>query len=71
MYAARDSPRYIPGGSANTAVCFIVAALALVVRLVHIHENKKLERAEAEGESTTPAEENNVGRRAFGFRYVY
>ncbi|ROV94741.1 hypothetical protein VMCG_08891 [Cytospora schulzeri] len=69
MYPMSTSPRYIPGGTANAVVCLLVALLALVLRFVHIRENRKLEILERE-----PADgENGVGghRRAVGFRYVY
>ena len=67
MYPKSDGPRYLAGGAAVAGICFIVAALAFVLRLVHIHENKKLERAEAEGLS--PEQVSGEARGA-GFRYV-
>lgn len=71
MYPGSAAPRFIPGGSANTAICLIVAGLALVLRFLHIRENKKLERAESEGHSDVPSEDGHVDRRAVGFRHVY
>lgn len=66
MYPASAAPQYVPGGSANSALCFFVAVLAFVIRLVHIRENKKLERAENEQVESG----GDVDRRAQGFRYV-
>lgn len=63
MYPSSDGPRYIAGGSANAAISVSVAALALVLRVIHQQENKKLEKAEAEI--------REGGRTANGFRYVY
>ncbi|KUI61564.1 hypothetical protein VP1G_08724 [Cytospora mali] len=54
MYPKSASPRYIPGGTANTVICLLVALMALVLRFVHIKENRKLEILErelADGES--------------------
>lgn len=69
MYPASTGPRYIPGGSANTVICLIVAGLALILRFVHIRENKKLEQAEVAARDGAVATE---GRRpAAGFRYIY
>lgn len=76
MYPKSNEPQYVPGGSANAAICVFVALLALVLRYVHIWENKKLERAERERteagnlDIATPGESDR-GRRAAGFRYVY
>lgn len=67
MYPISEAPRYIPGGSANAVVCLGVGLLALVLRWVHIRENRKLEVAEwGDGK-----EEEGVGMGAGGFRYVY
>lgn len=69
MYPSSASPRYIPGGTANTIICLVVALLALVLRFVHIRENKKLEEAERELAET--GVQTDADRRATGFRYVY
>lgn len=71
LYPGTDAPRYIPGGSANTAICVVVALLALLLRYVHIRENRKLERNEGEEHAHEPDEDGYVDRRAFGFRYIY
>ena len=74
MYPSSASPRYIPGGSANTVICVLVAVLALVLRYVHIRENRKLEALErdlADGEGGQAADGMGGDRRAVGFRYVY
>ncbi|EME78868.1 uncharacterized protein MYCFIDRAFT_205194 [Pseudocercospora fijiensis CIRAD86] len=68
MYPLSDRPRYLPGGAATAVICLLVAALAFVLRIVHIRENKKLEVAENEGISEAVPEEERRGR---GFRYVY
>lgn len=73
MYPATAAPRYIPGGSANTVICLMVALLALVLRFVHVKENKELERLE-DRELADGGQAGNGGsgdRRATGFRYVY
>jgi hypothetical protein len=67
MYPSTDGPRYLAGGAAIAGVCFLVAALAFTLRLVHIRENKKLEKAEAEG----VIDAQGLGAtRGHGFRYV-
>jgi hypothetical protein len=76
MYPASMGPRYIPGGSANAAVCVIVALLALTLRYVHKWENKKLDRAEQEQAASGEAGlkvpvEAAAGRAGARFRYVY
>ncbi|EHK98580.1 putative Uncharacterized transporter [Glarea lozoyensis 74030] len=48
MYPKSAGPRYIPGGSANAVICLLVAIFAVILRFVHIRENKKLEMVEAE-----------------------
>ncbi|KAL8403429.1 hypothetical protein RB594_008619 [Gaeumannomyces avenae] len=69
MYPISHAPRYIPGGSANTVICLVVAGLALALRFIHKKENRKLEAAEAEiGNGGVSAD---VDRRAVGFRYIY
>jgi len=67
MYPKSAAPQYVPGGSANAVVSLLVAAMALVLRWIHVRENKKLAARES-GEVT---EEGGVGSRAAGFRYVY
>lgn len=72
MYPSSTSPRYIPGGTANTVVCLLAALLALVLRLVHVRENRKLENLEvADGEGRLAGDGAGGDRRAVGFRYVY
>ncbi|KAM5341437.1 hypothetical protein ACJ41O_014468 [Fusarium nematophilum] len=76
MYPSTDGPQYIPGGSANAAICVVVALLALVLRYIHKRENKKLEQAENEAANMaqeggkTPAGLSDGAPRA-GFRYIY
>jgi hypothetical protein len=48
-------------------VCVVVALVALLLRFVHIRENKKLAAAEQEGADTAVTGD----RRGVGFRYVY
>ena len=69
MYPTPDGPRYIPGGSANACICFAVALVALLIRIILIRENKKLEKIENERFSATPGAGGLDGRAA-GFRYV-
>jgi hypothetical protein len=66
MYPASAAPRYVPGGSANAAICLLVGLMALLLRFVHIRENKKLERAESEHQESVDGPEE----RSVGFRYV-
>ena len=74
MYPSSTGPQYVPGGTTNSVVCLIVAALALLLRFLHIRENKKLEQVEREMEET-----GNVGAQhqmkadqpPVGFRYIY
>ncbi|KAH7309691.1 major facilitator superfamily domain-containing protein [Stachybotrys elegans] len=73
MYPASSGPQYIPGGSANAIICLVVAILALVLRFIHIKENKKLEQAEMEDSKYGGKEHTSEvpDKRAFGFRYIY
>jgi hypothetical protein len=66
MYPSTDSPRFIPGGSANAAICIVVAIIAFILRIIHIKENAKLERAELD----VAAGDTEPERRAVGFRYI-
>jgi HAMP domain-containing protein len=52
-------------------MCILTAVLALVLRFVHIRENKKLESAEQEVEGGKVAADATQERRAAGFRYIY
>jgi len=72
MYPIQDDPLYTPGNSASAGLCMLTALLALVLRYVHIRENKKLERAEQEAELNVEAGEKDTAT-ATGvprFRYV-
>ena len=73
MYPATAAPRYIPGGTANTVICLMVALLALVLRFVHVKENRELERLEERelADSGQAGTGDSGGRRTAGFRYVY
>lgn len=70
MYPSSAAPQYVPGGSANAAISVCVALLALLLRILHQRENKKLEKAEAEAAASGEAAEEQ-DRRGLGFRYVY
>ncbi|KAF6527342.1 hypothetical protein ACKRZS_004438 [Fusarium odoratissimum] len=76
MYPSKDGPQYTPGGSANAAICVIVALLALLLRYVHKWENKKLDKAEAEANAVA-TEDGKIdmaaatGTQRSGFRYIY
>lgn len=67
MYPISEAPQYVPGGSANAVISLGVGLMALLLRWVHVRENRKLEAYE-QGESN---EEDGVGRRVKGFRYVF
>ncbi|KAJ4168561.1 hypothetical protein NW754_010479 [Fusarium falciforme] len=76
LYPSSDSPQYRPGGSANAAICVVVALLALLLRYIHKWENKKLERAEGgqDKETGTGGKTNAGSNRQLpqpGFRYIY
>ncbi|KAL2212845.1 MFS general substrate transporter [Sarocladium strictum] len=71
MYPAKDEPQFVPGGSANAVICLLVAALAFVLRLIHIKENKKLEMAERDARpGDGEAGDTDPELRAEGFRYI-
>lgn len=70
MYPSSASPRYIPGGTANTIICLLVAVMAAVLRWVHLRENKKLEAAEEDAADAGDAKAGGE-RRVAGFRYIY
>ncbi|KAK0392926.1 hypothetical protein NLU13_2420 [Sarocladium strictum] len=72
MYPSEDEPQFIPGGSANAVICILVAALAFVLRLIHIKENKKLELAERQGHlgDGVAVGDTDPELRALGFRYI-
>ena len=72
MYDASTAPQYVPGGSVNAVICLVVSVIAIVLRIVHKRENKKLEKLEAEvAEDRVGAESTGGTRVAPGFRYVY
>jgi hypothetical protein len=73
MYPSSDSPRFIPGGTANTVICLLTAAVAGLLRWIHIRENKKLAQAEEEAAAAghpNVVEDHFQERRAPGFRYI-
>lgn len=72
MYPSKDEPQFVPGGSANAVICILVALIAFALRLIHIKENKKLERAEAEGHQGegVASGDTDPELRAVGFRYI-
>ncbi|KAJ5459536.1 uncharacterized protein N7458_001088 [Penicillium daleae] len=67
MWPSSSGPRYIPGGSATAAIALLVALIALVIRLVHMNMNRRLEAAET-SEDVPPGD--NLESRAVGFRYI-
>ncbi|RDW65061.1 hypothetical protein BP6252_10712 [Coleophoma cylindrospora] len=68
MYPSSDGPRYLGGGVAVAVICLVIAALAFVIRLVLIRENKKIAIAESEN---IDIDEINTEGRGIGFRYFY
>ncbi|KAJ5818075.1 hypothetical protein N7474_003666 [Penicillium riverlandense] len=70
MWPDSSGPRYIPGGSATAAIAFLVAVLALVIRLVHVRMNKRLEEAETAQGDLAAVGINDLESRAVGFRYI-
>ncbi|SPO07182.1 related to putative tartrate transporter [Cephalotrichum gorgonifer] len=74
MYPSSTGPQYIPGGTTNAVVCLIVATLALILRFIHIRENKRIEQAEREMEEMGNSEGQLTAVRDQpppGFRYIY
>lgn len=74
MYPSSTGPQYIPGGSTNAVVCLLVAALALILRFIHIRENRKLEKFEREAEEADREEGQAPvapDHPPTGFRYIY
>ncbi|KAI9371091.1 major facilitator superfamily domain-containing protein [Aspergillus egyptiacus] len=63
MWPESSGPRYVPGGSATAAVALLVAAMAFVIRSVHVRMNRRL----AERENTLSEEELEAPR---GFRFI-
>ncbi|KAI1110972.1 allantoate permease [Nemania sp. NC0429] len=68
MYPATDGPRYLAGGAATAGVAFLVAVMALVVRLVLIRDNKRL--AERDASEPEASAVNDPQAAAIGFRYI-
>ncbi|KAL2869586.1 putative MFS transporter [Aspergillus lucknowensis] len=64
MWPSSSGPRYVPGGSATAAVALLVAAMAYVIRVVHVRMNRGLQ----EKENTVEREEELDAPR--GFRYI-
>lgn len=72
MYPSQDGPRYLAGGSATAVVAFVVAVMALGIRLNLAGENRRLEERERSlverGDVRPDGGKND--ERAVGFRYV-
>jgi MFS family permease len=66
MYPESAAPQYLPGGSANSAICATVALMALAIRFVLRQENRKLEKMQEEQVDVSM----DVDKRATEFRYV-
>ncbi|OJJ53525.1 hypothetical protein ASPSYDRAFT_162671 [Aspergillus sydowii CBS 593.65] len=64
MWPSSSGPRYVPGGSATAAVALLVAAMAFVIRVVHVRMNKGLVRREEEVDDDEALETPR------GFRYI-
>lgn len=73
MYPKESAPQYVPGGTANSVICLCVGLLALLLRFLHIRENKRLEEMEkARAENPEAQLTRHKGDiRAEGFRYIY
>lgn len=69
MWPESSGPRYIPGGSATAVIALLVAVVALVIRLVHMKMNKRLEEAES-SRDIPHSDANDLGNRVTGFRYI-
>ncbi|KAJ5428950.1 hypothetical protein N7445_010404 [Penicillium cf. griseofulvum] len=66
MWPSSSGPRYISGGSATAAIAFLVALVALVIRLMHVHMNKRLDETNPAGVHYN----SDLETRAAGFRYI-
>lgn len=65
MYSKDTAPQYVPGFSANAAICVLAAAMAVFLKYIHVWENKKLARKEQEAAvDGEPLQEE-------GFRFLY
>ncbi|KAJ5950135.1 uncharacterized protein N7479_008548 [Penicillium vulpinum] len=69
MWPFSSGPRYVSGGSATAAIAFLVAFVALVIRLVHVHMNKRLDETEL-SMVIHPFNSTDLETRAVGFRYI-
>lgn len=73
MYPATDGPRYLPGGVSTAGVALLVAVLAVIIRILLIKQNKKLEereRFELSGQQAPGSGAERRDERAVGFRYI-
>ena len=68
MWPSSSGLRYIPGGSATAAIAFLVALVAIVIRRVHIHMNKRLDESDPFPDAYSNT--NDLETRAVGFRYI-
>lgn len=69
MWPSSAGPRYVPGGSATAGIAILVAALAWIIRIIHVRINDKLEVAER-SERTSVIDVNSPVSRPPGFRYI-
>ncbi|KAJ5749370.1 uncharacterized protein N7511_011066 [Penicillium nucicola] len=69
MWPSSSGPRYIPGGSATAAIAFFVVLVALVIRFIHIHMNKRLEETGV-SRDVSSSNTTDLEMRAGGFRYI-
>ncbi|KND87710.1 putative transporter [Tolypocladium ophioglossoides CBS 100239] len=71
MYNEKTRPQYVPGGSSNAVIGFLVGVLAIALRHLHKWENKKLEEAEGEAAAEGGGAAEQGPDRLVGFRYIY
>lgn len=51
MFPSSDGPRYLPGGIALAVFCFATCGTALTIKYTLKHQNRKMERLDAKGET--------------------
>ncbi|KAJ5930162.1 hypothetical protein N7466_005655 [Penicillium verhagenii] len=69
MWPDSDGPRYVPGGTATAVIALLVAIVAVVIRLVHVKMNKRLEEAETSHDLPSVGADDPDSR-VVGFRYI-
>lgn len=70
LYPSSEGPRYVKGGAVMAGIALACAVMALLIRFVLSHENKKLQKIEELGNATN-VEANTAGvSHVNGFRFI-